>query len=299
MEDLPWARIRAPELRGISGWANSEPLTLAGLEGKTVMLEFWAYTCVNCLRALPHVQKWHEKYSGKGLVVIGVHSPQFSFEADGNNAMEAIRRLGIRFPVALDGSLSTWNAYENRYWPARFIIDPEGYISFAHFGEGDYTLTEKMIQDHLGIKAKFEKEDAPGYLFDQSPGTYAGFRVNTGLGSGLVEDGKGRGVYLDQGEHDRDVIYPNGQWVQESEYLELKNPPGQIAYRFNAREANLILEPLGKGASAEIFIDGKKAGAISIDRPDIYNVFKDKKYKERELSVNFSGNVRLYALTFG
>ncbi len=299
MEEMPWARLRAPELEGIRGWINSGPLRLEDHRGKAVMLEFWSYSCVNCLRALPYVARWHEKYSGKGLVVIGVHSPEFAFEKEERNVREAVERLKIRFPVALDSGMAAWNAYENRYWPARFLIDPEGYIAFAHFGEGDYTLTERAIQDLLGVKAKFEKEEFPGYLFDQSPETHAGYRFNPGLGSGLAEGEGGRSVYLDPGKHEYEVLYPNGEWSQNEYCLELMRPPGQIAYRFNAREANLILEPLEKGVEAEVYIDGKPAAKLDVGHPGIYRAFRDKAYREREMAVNFTGKVRLYALTFG
>ncbi len=299
MEDLPWARVRAPEFDGIEGWFNTAPLRMQELRGKVVLVDFWTYSCINCIRTIPFLRKWHKKYSDKGLVVVGVHSPEFSFEADKGNVEAAIKRLKIEYPVALDSSMRTWAAYDNHYWPANFIIDKEGYISFAHFGEGDYTLTEKAIQEALGLKARFEKEDFPGFLFDQSPKTYAGLKKSLGLGSGLASDEEGCSVYIDQGEHEQNVIYPHGQWVQEKEYLELKKAPGQVSYRFNARSVNIVMAPVGKNASAEIFIDGKKSGTLKVDAAGMYTVFDDRKYAERELSLVFSAPVRIYAFTFG
>ncbi len=299
MEGTFSARIKAPQFEGITEWFNSKPLSLDKLGGKAVLLDFWTYSCVNCLRALPHVKKWHEKYSKKGLVVIGVASPEFGFEGEPANVKEAIRALGIKYPVALDAKQRTWEAYGNHYWPAQFLIDKDGFISYVHFGEGDYSQTEAAIQVALGAKMKAEKEEFPAYMFDQSPETYAGFGKSFGLGSGLVCDRDGCNVYVDPGSHAMNTIYPHGRWVQEKEYIELDRVPGRLSYRFNAREVNLVMAPVGKEAKAEIYVDEKKTGDIVIDGPRMYNVFTDKKYGERELALIFSGKVRVYSFTFG
>ena len=299
MEDLPWARVRAPDFDGIKAWINSKPLKMEELRGKVVLVDFWTYSCINCIRTLPYLKRWHEKYADKGLVVIGVHSPEFQFEGEKANVADAVKKFGIEYPVALDSDMRVWAAYDNHYWPAKFLVDREGYIAFAHFGEGDYTLTEKAIQDALGVKAKFENEEFPGYVFDQSTETYAGYGKSMGLGSGLACDKNGCNVYIDPGEHEPNIIYPHGEWVQEEEYLELKKTPGQISYRFNAREVNVVMGPVEKSASAQVFIDGKKAGKLTIDAPRMYTAYQDKKYAEKEISVVFEGKVRVYAFTFG
>lgn len=293
------ANIKAPELEGIKGWINGKAMTLEELKGKVVLVDFWSYTCINCIRALPYVKKWHEKYSKKGLAVIGVHSPEFSFEKDSGNVKRAVGEFGIRYPVALDSDMKTWAAFENHYWPAKFLIDRDGFVSYAHFGEGNYTETETEIQYALGIKARTEKEIFPGYLFDQSPETYLGYIRNEGLGSGLACDKNGCNSYIDPGNHLPNVVYPHGQWVQEKECLELKKPPGQLSYRFNARQANMVIEPLGGPVRAEIFIDGKKKGGITIEAAKLYTLFESRNYGEHELAVLFHDRVRAYVFTFG
>lgn len=293
---------RAPEFNGVTKWLNSQPLRMADLKGKTILVDFWTYTCVNCRRTLPHVQGWHEKYSSKGLVVIGVHSPEFEFEKDPVNVESALKRLKITYPVAIDSEMSVWKSFNNRFWPARYLIDKDGYVIHMHFGEGAYDTSEIEIQKALQLENKIAKETVKTYMFDQSPETYAGFAKNMGgLGSGLVCDQDGCNVYIDPWEHQPNIIYPNGQWVQDKYRLELKKAPGVISYRFNAREAFAVIEPAdpSKGALCEIFINNKKTGEFKVDRPDIYQVFKDAKYADRELMLTFRGPVRFYAFTFG
>jgi thiol-disulfide isomerase/thioredoxin len=299
LEDPLDGKIKAPAFQGITAWLNSKPLTMEGLRGKVVLVDFWAYTCINCMRTLPYVKEWHDKYAKKGLVVVGVHSPEFSFEKGVDNVSAAVKEAGIKYPVAVDSGMRTWQAYDNRYWPAKYLIDREGNLSYVSFGEGNYDKTEMAIQSLLGMKPKAAKQKPPAYMFDQSPETYAGFSKNYGLGSGLACDAKGCNVYIDPGEHSLNTIYPHGRWVQESECLELQAAPGSLAYRFNAREANMVMAPVKGSVKAEIFIDGKRKAALKIDRPKLYNVFTHEKYGERELEVVFNGPVRVYAYTFG
>ncbi|MFL9890035.1 Cytochrome oxidase Cu insertion factor, SCO1/SenC/PrrC family [Burkholderia sp. WP9] len=142
----------APEFTGISNWLNSGPLTLQQLRGKVVLVDFWTYTCVNCVNTLPYVKSWHQKYKDQGLTVIGVHTPEYPFERDTDNVMSALKRFGITYPVAQDNRYATWNAYENQYWPAFYLIDKKGQIVYTHFGEGAYAQTEAKIQALLAQK---------------------------------------------------------------------------------------------------------------------------------------------------
>lgn len=136
----------APEFSGIEGWLNSAPLAMQGLRGKVVLVDFWTYTCINCIRTLPHVKSWHEKYKDKGLVVVGVHTPEYPFERSTANVQAAIKRFGIGYPVAQDNRYATWQAYGNQYWPAVYLIDRRGRIVYTHFGEGAYVETEARIR---------------------------------------------------------------------------------------------------------------------------------------------------------
>lgn len=140
----------APEFAGIETWLNSEPLSIAGLRGQVVMVNFWTFACINCIHVLPYVVRWREKYKDRGLVVVGVHTPEFAFERDTDNVKKAIQRYGIRYPVAQDNKFATWNAYRNRYWPTLYLVDRSGEVVFSHAGEGAYDQTERTIQKLLG-----------------------------------------------------------------------------------------------------------------------------------------------------
>lgn len=140
---------QAPEFTGISQWLNSEPLTMKQLRGKVVLVDFWTYDCINCINTLPHVAKWHDLYKDKGLVVVGVHTPEYAFERKTDNVRAAIKRFGIRYPVAQDNRYETWNAYSNRYWPAFYLVNKKGQVVYTHFGEGRYEQTEAKIQQLL------------------------------------------------------------------------------------------------------------------------------------------------------
>ncbi|MBV7483103.1 thioredoxin family protein [Bordetella sp. BOR01] len=140
------APVAAPEFTGIEKWLNSEPLTLQSLRGKVVLVDFWTYTCINCIRTLPYVTRWHQAYKDQGLVVVGVHTPEFAFERSTSNVLKALDRLGIKYPVAQDNRYATWDAYRNQYWPAAYLIDKQGRIAYRHFGEGNYQETEAEIQ---------------------------------------------------------------------------------------------------------------------------------------------------------
>ncbi|WP_223619075.1 thioredoxin family protein [Lysobacter sp. ESA13C] len=139
----------APDLAGGGPWINSEPLSLPKLRGQVVLVEFWTYSCINCIRVLPHVSRWHERYAAQGLVVIGVHTPEYGYERVGANVRAAVKRLGIGYPVVQDNGFRIWNAYGNRYWPALYLIDRQGRIVYRHFGEGDYAVTEAAIREQL------------------------------------------------------------------------------------------------------------------------------------------------------
>ncbi|MDR3097700.1 MAG: thioredoxin family protein [Paraburkholderia sp.] len=143
----------APEFTGIDKWLNSAPLTMQQLRGKVVLVDFWTYSCINCIHTLPYVKDWYAKYKDQGLTVIGVHTPEYPFERDTDNVKTAIRHFGIRYPVAQDNSYATWNAYGNEYWPALYLIDKRGHIVYSHFGEGDYAQTEAAIQHALAGKS--------------------------------------------------------------------------------------------------------------------------------------------------
>jgi cytochrome c biogenesis protein CcdA/thiol-disulfide isomerase/thioredoxin len=177
-ETLPVLAV-APEITGITNWLNSEPLTLSDLRGKVVIVDFWTYSCINCVRTLPYLTDWHDKYADDGLVIVGVHTPEFEFEKETKNVADALERFDINYPVAQDNDYKTWRSYSNRYWPAKYIIDAEGNLRYFHFGEGKYEQTELVIQQLMAEIGADNDEDlteiiGKNYSSDQTPETYMG-----------------------------------------------------------------------------------------------------------------------------
>ena len=169
-----------PEFSGISAWLNSPPLTTEGLRGKVVLVQFWTYSCINCLRTLPYVTKWHEQYKDKGLVVVGVHTPEFAFEKERANVETAIKRLGIHYPVAQDNQYRTWRAFGNQYWPAAYLIDRSGTIVATQFGEGGYQQMENAIARLVGDRAPIAPTRDPDLSAVATPEMYLGSEKNDG-----------------------------------------------------------------------------------------------------------------------
>ena len=176
-------RLRAcPDFAGIDGWFNSKPLTLQELRGKVVLIDFWTYSCINCLRTLPHVEAWDRMYRDKGLVIVGVHTPEFAFESVPSNVRAPIKRLGVRYPVALDPKYGTWNHWGNQYWPAEYLIDRKGHVRHAHFGKGDYDVREENIRTLLGERPASPASDQLDDVTPTgpiSPETYLGYVAST------------------------------------------------------------------------------------------------------------------------
>ena len=260
-----------PEFAGITKWLNSEPLTAKGLKGKVVLIDFWTYTCINCIRSLPHVTGWYEKYKDQGFVVIGVHTPEFEFEKDTKNVQNAVKQYKIHYPVAQDNDFATWNNYSNQYWPAEYLIDAKGVIRRTHFGEGKYEETEMAIQALLkeaGNKVDSKIESMP----DQtptgkiSPETYVGSaRMKYYYPSGSLSNGKQTLNLSDN--PDQNSFSLGGEWdIQNENSIAGKN--ATLNYNFTADKVYLVMRP-GSSRNAKVkgYIDGnladsKKGGAV-------------------------------------
>jgi thiol-disulfide isomerase/thioredoxin len=315
--------VLKPEIRGITAWINSKPLTLAELKGRVVLVDFWTYSCVNCQRTLPYIREWHSKYAKLGLVIIGVHTPEFEFEKKRDNVERAARDAGLEYAIAMDSDYATWQAFDNHYWPAKYLIDASGEIRYKHFGEGAYEETERAIRKLLEetgkdlSKTPIGSEKMPGYDRSMTPETYIGAARNTGIGSGAVCKPGGKcDTYIDPGakdpsKHKRDVVYLAGQWEQKPEYAEtFDDDPAYILIRYFAKEANLVIHPPEKPVTAKVFLDEKpltagagedvKNGELRIDQPRMYRIVKTNGYEEHQLKLLFnSKGVQCYAYTFG
>ncbi len=268
-EQLP-VEGQMPPLDGAVQWLNSSPLTTEQLKGKVVLVDFWTYSCINCLRAIPYVKAWAEKYKDQGLVVIGVHSPEFAFEKNVDNVKKAISDLGITYPVAVDNDYAIWRAFDNEYWPAHYFIDAKGQVRHHHFGEGDYDQSERIIQqllaeagktgvssDIVDVKAT-GAEAASDAANVQSPETYVGYQRS----ENFVDD-KGT---VNDAAHDYVAATPKlnewgltGNWTVGSEQATLNAADGTIYYRFHARDLHLVLGPGadGKPVRFKVTVDGK------------------------------------------
>jgi cytochrome c biogenesis protein CcdA/thiol-disulfide isomerase/thioredoxin len=313
----------APSLNGGVTWLNSPPLTLEQLRGKVVLIDFWTYSCINCLRALPYVQAWAEKYRDHGLVVIGVHAPEFAFERDENNVRRAVEDLGVSYPVVLDNEFAIWRAYSNRYWPAHYFIDAEGRLRDHQFGEGDYDGSERTIQALLA-EAGY---DPPGGIVDpraqgaaapadlarvQSPETYIGFSRRENFVSAEQSTGA---VYAYDTPNQLQLNQWGliGAWNVSRQSAALDRAGGAIRFRFRARDLHLVLGP---GANHEpvrfrVTLDGATPGAAAgmdvnaagegvIREQRLYQLIRNESANERTFEIEFlDPGAHAFAFTFG
>ena len=263
-------------LAGATDWINSAPLSADQLKGKVVLVDFWTYSCINCLRTLPYVRAWAEKYKDSGLVVIGVHTPEFPFEKDLSNVQKAVKEFGITYPVALDDNNKVWNAFSNQYWPAHYFIDATGKVRFHHFGEGGYDESEQWIRELLKERNQQQSlpegvvsvqaqgaEAAPDMNQVQSPETYIGYEraQNFASPSGLNQDDPQ--VYTFPKKLALNEWALAGKWTDQGQIAVLGSSQGEITYRFHARDLHLVLGPAagGKPVRFRVTIDGQAPGA--------------------------------------
>jgi thiol-disulfide isomerase/thioredoxin len=264
-----------PSFDGATGWLNSEPLTPAGLHGKLVLADFWTYTCINWLRQLPYLRAWAAKYAGHGLVVIGVHTPEFSFEHNADNVRRAVQDMRITYPVATDNNYAVWGAFGNHYWPALYFADAQGRIRHHRFGEGEYGQSEMVIQQLLaeagstGAGTGLVSADARGlevpadWASLRSPENYTGYERTENFASpGGAAPGKPH-VYTAPTELGLNQWTLSGDWTMEDEATTLNAANGQIACRFHARDLNLVMGPSAAQNSGRfrVLIDGKPPGS--------------------------------------
>jgi len=267
LQKLPIER-KAPELVGIEDWINSEPLTLEELRGKVVLVDFWTYTCINCIRTFPHLSEWHRKYKDSGFVLLSVHSPEFDFEKKKENVLQEVRKYNLEYPVALDNDHKTWNAFQNQYWPAEYLIDVNGNIRYHHFGEGRYAETERAIQQllleagFLSIDKISEIKEAPlGVEFRKigTPEIYLGYLRINNLGN------KDKNVrpnephtFVEPERIARNRFYFVGTWSINPEFAEFVDEKGKLILRYKANKVNVVLENRENSEiTLEVKLDGE------------------------------------------
>jgi len=286
----------APELTGVTAWLNSEPLTLESLRGKVVLVDFWTYSCINCQRTLPYLTRWHDEYADDGLVILGVHSPEFAFERVEGNVRDNAARLGVRYPVALDNEFDTWRAYHQRFWPAHYLVDQEGTVRQVHYGEGAYDETEALIRDLLGIggtaAGSAVEESTPG----RSPETYLGAARLGAIANDPAITGRPNRFTAPAGLA-RDVFALDGTWTVDDEYAQA-GEDARLAYRFYAAQVHLVL---GGEGTVEVALDGDASYRTTVEvsgSPTLYTLY-DGAAREDVLRLTLSPGVEAYAFTFG
>jgi thiol-disulfide isomerase/thioredoxin len=315
-----------PSLVGATTWLNSQPLTVDELRGKVVLINFWTYTCINWLRQLPYVRAWAEKYKDQGLVVIGVHTPEFGFEHTIDNVHRALTDMRIDYPIAVDNEYAVWRAFENRYWPALYFIDKQGRIRHHQFGEGGYEQSEQVIQQLLSeagtgrvgqemveVEARgFEAAADWGSL--KSPENYLGYeRTENFASSGSVVLNQPR-LYTAPAQLQRNQWALSGDWTIGRQAIVLNQSGGQIAYRFHARDLHLVMGPVERGASVRfrVLLDGQPAvaahgldvnerGEGTVTEQRLYQLVRQPQpIRDRQFEIEFlDAGVEAFAFTFG
>jgi thiol-disulfide isomerase/thioredoxin len=313
----------APEFQGVVAWLNTKPLTLKQLEGKVVVVDFWTYSCVNCVRTLPHLIATYEKYAKYGLVIVGVHTPEFDFEKQIENVTAAVKKFKIPYPVAVDSNWTVWSAYGNSYWPRQYLLNGNGEIVWDHIGEGGYDEIEQHIRKELEkLGAKLppvnvgKPEHRAGFLAQlrTTRETYLGSERNEGFGSGRVCVKEGCDRHVDQVQnHDPDVLYLGGDWKQTGESVEHDGAnEGHILQKYTAKEVNLVMDCAKKPCTVKVLLDGKPIpkdmkgddvdakGMVTIDGPWMYRLVSGKATEQHELKlVTKSPGLKAFAFTYG
>jgi len=289
----------APGFHDVSAWLNSQGLSMDALRGKVVLVDFWTYSCINCLRTLPYIEKWDERYRSKGLVIVGVHTPEFQFEHDLGNVRAAVKRLGVRYPVALDNDYGTWNAYGNKYWPADYLIDQTGRVRHIHVGEGAYDETERDIRlllkaggsSGLPPEARAPDETPTGM---RTPESYLGyFRIDRYAGSPVQADRPAE--YSFPRTLGEDEFAYDGTWTVESERI-VSGKDARLRLHFHAQKVYLVL---GGHGDVRVTVNGKLHGRVRVNGDRLYTLVSQKSDREGVLELAFTPKISAYAFTFG
>lgn len=319
---------KAPEFKGITSYINTNQTKLSDLKGKVVLVDFWTYSCINCIRTLPYLVDWNQKYSDKGLVIVGVHSPEFEFEKNINNVKQAVTRFGIKYPVLLDNDHETWNAFQNSYWPRKYLVDSDGYIRYDHIGEGGYAETENAIRSLLAERSnqqgleisnlnqtKLIVPNAPSVDLNQikSPELYFGYqyaRAQLGNIQGFNPE-KTVNYTIPGSNLESNVIYLQGLWRNNPDSMELVGSNGKIMLAYSAKSINIvaggkgeaIIKEDGKGNQTNNTFKGNDVdaeGRLTVDGQRLYNIADHTNYGNHQIEIDARGpGFKVYTFTFG
>jgi len=313
----------APEMKNISGYINTSAEEIEqSFDGKVVLYDFWTYSCINCIRTLPYLTAWDEKYSDEGFMIVGIHTPEFEFEKEYDNVVFATKKFGIKYPVVQDNDKEIWNEFQNRYWPRKYIADHEGYIRFDHIGEGAYAKTEKVIQLLLEERSNaygktIEKKelvnlDEFSHATFRTPELYFGFNFAEGRNQLGNEEGFSKNKIVDYQlpekfrEH---YFYMDGMWKNNNDGMELISDSGKIVLNFNAKQVNIVAS---ENATLEIKYDGGKIpndakgldvsedGTVNVLEPRLYNLIELEQVGAHEIIIHVKNpGFEIFTFTFG
>jgi cytochrome c biogenesis protein CcdA/thiol-disulfide isomerase/thioredoxin len=289
----------APDVQDVTAWINSPPLSVLDLRGKVVLVDFWTYSCINCLRTLPYLKAWDTRYRSKGLVILGVHTPEFAFERDLGNVRAAVKRLGVTYPVALDNGYGTWKAYSNNYWPADYLVDQAGRVRDVHFGEGDYAQTERNIRLLLEAgkagrlpQAGRDTDRTPREI--RTPESYLGYlRIGNYTGSPLRTDRQA--TYRFPPSLTQDSYAYAGTWKVEGERI-IAGDNARLRLHFGARTVHLVLT--GRGV-VKVELNGRPQPPVRVNDDRLYTLVTQKRVSDGLLELRFTRGLAAYAFTFG
>ena len=322
IEDKTFLR-KSPDLKGISGYINTSQEEIdKHLEGKVVLYDFWTYSCINCIRTIPHLTAWDEKYSDEGLVVLGIHTPEFEFEKKYENVIFATEKFGIEYPVIQDNDKEIWNDFQNRYWPRKYIADHEGYIRFDHIGEGAYKETEEVIQTLLKERANTignvieEKElvnlDEFRHATFRTPELYFGYKFAEGRNQLGNEEGFSKNKIVDfelPAQFKQHYFYMDGMWENNTDGMKLMEDAGKIVLNFNAKQVNIVADGNSvlniKYNGGDIPEDSRgydvePNGQVIISEPRLYNLIELDQEGPHEIIIEVTGpDFEIFTFTFG
>ena len=290
---------QAPDFKKGDTWLNSQPLTIADLKGKVVLVDFWTYSCINCIRTLPYVTKWYDTYKGYDFVIVGVHTPEFTFEHDTNNVQNAIAQFGIHYPVVQDNDYGIWTSYNNEYWPADYLINQKGEIVEEHFGEGDYAQTENDIRYLLGLSPLNSNQSENNNLNQiGSPEMYFGTYRLANLTPSQTPSSSPTNYIINQ-----NVALNNfslgGNWQFSEPNLQLTGNSGQINLKFHSGKLYMVASSQ-KPATLTITVDGKQQPSVTVQSSKLYTIFNSNDYSDHVVEININQfGFQAFTFTFG
>ena len=295
----------APDFTGNQRWFNSTPLSLENLRGRVVLVDFWTYTCINCIRTLPYLKAWDERYRDAGLTIVGVHTPEFGFEKDPENVSRAVRESGLEYPIAQDNDFATWNAWSNQYWPAKYLIDARGQVRYYHFGEGSYDETEKAIRSLLAEAGRDAGATTSGVEVEKAdtkvatPETYLGFGRAEGFANGPIGPGEQDfgARSLEDTLRESEFAF-RGKWFVSKE-LARSRRGARLELRFQAKKVFLVMGPVKKAGNVEVFLDGERVKTVRVARQQLYRLVELPEAGDHVMRLEFDSGLDAFAFTFG